>query len=327
MISIGLRSVPLNLFAAHCAPVLTYHACFRAVPPNVAAADNITPELLYAHLEVLKKRYRVLAIDELIESRSLRGVAAVTFDDGYKSVIEHALPVLESLGVPATIFVNIAPLERKIFWRHKVLYIQQHGLTAECEAALHKIRRVHGQDFYTYLKHPSNNSQTAEAELDAFLQAKNITPDQCGYLFDSPSYFARHPLIWYGNHTHNHYVMSSLSYAEQLEEISTVADYLKSQPGIQVSRIFSLPFGEAHHVNQATFLALKELGYKSLAMNRGLLNTGRVYECGIRVLERFSPAGQPLELQIKKRFGATLVARRGSSLRLPTVMSKSRNDN
>lgn len=31
--------------------------------------------------------------------------AAVTFDDGYASVIEHALPVLSELNVPATVFV------------------------------------------------------------------------------------------------------------------------------------------------------------------------------------------------------------------------------
>jgi peptidoglycan/xylan/chitin deacetylase (PgdA/CDA1 family) len=33
---------------------------------------------------------------------------AVTFDDGYRSVLEGALPVLQSLGVPATLFVPTA---------------------------------------------------------------------------------------------------------------------------------------------------------------------------------------------------------------------------
>lgn len=40
------------------------------------------------------------------QSRSLRGSCHVTFDDGDRTFLEHAVPVLEELGIPATLFVS-----------------------------------------------------------------------------------------------------------------------------------------------------------------------------------------------------------------------------
>ena len=43
---------------------------------------------------------------------------AITFDDGYRSVLELALPILEELGVPATLFVptDYIGSERPMSW-------------------------------------------------------------------------------------------------------------------------------------------------------------------------------------------------------------------
>ena len=307
VISAGAGSIPWQLVRSSCAPVLTYHACFRSLPPGVAPVDSITPEALYEQLSVLKKHFRIVTIDEFSQITAPRGIAAVTFDDGYKGVIEEALPVFVSLDVPVTIFVNTRSFEHKIFWRHKVVFIQQQGLVADCEAGFQAVRAVAGQDFYTYLKHPSNNSKRVEEELDTFLQMKALSPGDCNYVFDSPAYLIKHPLIWYGNHTHSHYVMSSLSFTEQLEEVRAAKAYLQEQQGIQVSGVFSLPFGGTHHINRVTFTVLRELEYKTLAMNRGRVNIRLSNNYGIRIIERFSPVPQTLQLQIKKRFGATVI--------------------
>ena len=43
---------------------------------------------------------------------------AITFDDGHGSVLEHALPVLEEHGIPATLFINTGywDQDRRICW-------------------------------------------------------------------------------------------------------------------------------------------------------------------------------------------------------------------
>src|SRR5207244_8407683 len=49
--------------------------------------------------------------------RSLRGLATLTFDDGYAGVFGYARPLLLELGIPATVFVVAgAPDACDAFW-------------------------------------------------------------------------------------------------------------------------------------------------------------------------------------------------------------------
>jgi peptidoglycan/xylan/chitin deacetylase (PgdA/CDA1 family) len=68
---------------------------------------------------LLQSGYRCLDFDELLravaDAAFLRHPAfGLTFDDGYRSVYEEAWPVLEELGVPATIFVTVNFLDGKV---------------------------------------------------------------------------------------------------------------------------------------------------------------------------------------------------------------------
>src|SRR3989442_9717494 len=57
----------------------------------------------------LAANYELVGLEQwvarLSQGASLRGVVAVTFDDGYKGVFDLAWPLLRDLGIPATVFV------------------------------------------------------------------------------------------------------------------------------------------------------------------------------------------------------------------------------
>jgi peptidoglycan/xylan/chitin deacetylase (PgdA/CDA1 family) len=79
--------------------VLCYHGVSARWP------GGVPPERLRAQLQLLLARgYRGVGFGEAMRARTRR-VLAVTFDDAYRSVLERGLPVLEALGVPATVFV------------------------------------------------------------------------------------------------------------------------------------------------------------------------------------------------------------------------------
>lgn len=83
--------------------VLCYHAISREWPSELA----VTPQRLAAQLRLLESRgYRGVRFSDAVlgSSRSGRRVA-VTFDDGYSSVLALAKPILDEFGWPATLFV------------------------------------------------------------------------------------------------------------------------------------------------------------------------------------------------------------------------------
>ena len=68
----------------------------------------VAPARFRAHMEALAAAgLRSVAVEELprLISAGDDGVVGLCFDDGYRDVAEHALPVLERLGFRATVFV------------------------------------------------------------------------------------------------------------------------------------------------------------------------------------------------------------------------------
>jgi len=101
--------------------VLAYH---NVVPDGVAAGEralHVPLTQFRAQLERVMRVFQVVPLAELLDrhrsGRSLEGLAAVTFDDGYRGVLRHALPILTALGCPATVFVVSKALGRdRPFW-------------------------------------------------------------------------------------------------------------------------------------------------------------------------------------------------------------------
>ena len=78
--------------------VLCYHRVSTAEPHRLAVSSHA----IESHLRLLLRRYEPGTAADVVEGRAR--VVHVTFDDAYRS-IEAALPTLERLRVPATVFV------------------------------------------------------------------------------------------------------------------------------------------------------------------------------------------------------------------------------
>jgi len=88
-------------------PVLTYHDIGPQTKGRlVLAAKAFTEQMRY----LKANRYRVITLAEFHEFLQLkrqlpRRAVVLTFDDGYRSFLTHAYPVLKELGFTATLFV------------------------------------------------------------------------------------------------------------------------------------------------------------------------------------------------------------------------------
>lgn len=91
-------------------PVLMYHRVGQA-HNDWEARYAISAANFAAHMRALaRKGYHAIGIDAFLDWLEggpplPEGAMLVTFDDGFRGVREHALPVLESLGWPFTVFL------------------------------------------------------------------------------------------------------------------------------------------------------------------------------------------------------------------------------
>lgn len=88
---------------------------------NIAEPDTnllcVSPIRFRQQMLYLKRHYQIVRFEDDWKALEGDGVC-ITFDDGYRDNLEYALPVLEELEVPATIFVSTGTLEQsgELWW-------------------------------------------------------------------------------------------------------------------------------------------------------------------------------------------------------------------
>ena len=97
--------------------ILVYHRVAEAEPRSTPPTWNVSPDRLHRQLEgLLNAGYTALPLRRALSAHAAKEPLparsfAVTFDDGYANNLTRALPVLERLQVPATIFLATAFLD------------------------------------------------------------------------------------------------------------------------------------------------------------------------------------------------------------------------
>lgn len=100
-------------------PILCYHS----VSPDWKSPLSVPPAVFEQQCRWLSRRRTVVdlevAVDQMTSRGSLPGLAAVTFDDGFVDLYEHALPILLRHKIPCTIFLVAETLLRsnpRVHW-------------------------------------------------------------------------------------------------------------------------------------------------------------------------------------------------------------------
>jgi peptidoglycan/xylan/chitin deacetylase (PgdA/CDA1 family) len=179
---------------------------------------------------------RILAGDMAAPPRAVH----VTFDDGYRSIVTRALPLLERHDVPASVFVCTRPIARReLLWYDAVA--RERG-----EAEVERLRRGPGRDWPKVLE--GLNRPAAEGD-----ELAPMTPDDVAAL-------AAHPLIEIGGHSSSHPRLAALDPESQLAEIrgclDTIAEWTGRPP---VS--FAYPTGRrGQDYDETTVAAVQSAG-------------------------------------------------------------------
>jgi len=228
--SLGMYRSVLRLHPFAGVAVLVYHG----VRADDWPAGTMRHEMLHVRAQRLDEHCR--ALRDLCTPISLsdwRAVAAgetpvpdrpalVTFDDGYRTVLRHALPVLERHRIPAVAFVCTNPIERQErFW-------------------FDAVADVCGEEAVEDAKRLEYGAWRAVADQAAMAAA--IDDPHAPLTIAELQSLASHPLIAIGAHTASHPILARAPLDIQRDEIATSRTTLETWLGRPVNA-FAYPNG------------------------------------------------------------------------------------
>lgn len=105
------------------ATVLAYHGVAVAPPGEDRHGLFVSPTRFAEQLAFLASRRRVVPLSDIVDTAAGRDPRAValTFDDGYRHLLDTALPLLERYGFPATLFVPTGHIGERNRWDEESL--------------------------------------------------------------------------------------------------------------------------------------------------------------------------------------------------------------
>ncbi|WP_417688212.1 polysaccharide deacetylase family protein [Roseibium sp.] len=198
-----------------------------------------------------------------------RPFVVLTFDDGYRSNLELALPVMERYDAPAIIFVPTEMMTRTInaWWlglrdlveSNDSIDMDPMGVRFHCPDLEGKIATLRRLTAWVW-----DDFQRAGLLQDVFHAHSVSMPDLVDQLAMTETDMVesdRHPLIEIGAHTTTHRALTILSEAEVEEDISANKHYLQDKLQREVPH-FAYPYGPPSISGYREADIVRKLGFK-----------------------------------------------------------------
>lgn len=103
--------------------VVNYHRVLAAKDPLVGGEPDLTT--FRWQMELLARCFNVLPLNEALNAwdagRLPPRAVCITFDDGYRSLHDLALPVLRAYHLPATVFVTSGHIDEGNMWNDRII--------------------------------------------------------------------------------------------------------------------------------------------------------------------------------------------------------------
>jgi peptidoglycan/xylan/chitin deacetylase (PgdA/CDA1 family) len=241
----------LNTRGKQCLSILIYHRVLES--PDFMQPSEPDVKAFSWQMQLVAEHFNVLGLQEAVERMRCgtlpERALCITFDDGYADNATLAQPILESLGLPATVFVATQFLNGGRMWNDTVIETVRSLAQAELDLS--------GFGLQTYsLRTNDLKRQSARAILGGI---KHLTPQKRQLITDHiASLVTDLPTdlmltntqiqglhasgVEIGGHTHSHPILAALSIDDAKREISLGKTTLESIIGAPI-KTFAYPNG------------------------------------------------------------------------------------
>ena len=273
--------------------VLTYHGIYDGPRrPDLLPETFVHVDDMAKQLKMIKKRYSFITPNELqasLDGKSFLPVHSVliTFDDGYESFFRLAIPVLDSLGIRAIVFIPTRYLEQhEPFWSDLVwLFIKQsppYKLAWLMDALELKYNNINIFVNPTFFIEKMKIMFTEHRDKIVSQITNIMSTDSTNYAPINDIYY---PMTdeqvkklsilgtTFGGHTHTHTILTAMPDSSAETEIKKNKNKLEALTG-KACNFFTYPNGRERDFDKIHKELLKQAGYKaafSLTQRRSLV--------------------------------------------------------
>jgi peptidoglycan/xylan/chitin deacetylase (PgdA/CDA1 family) len=261
--------------------VLCYH---RVLPEEEFEANKnpnsnlIMPTSKFAEqMSYLAENYEVVFMDDLVghlKGDSKEFVVVVTFDDGYKDNLTHALPILEQYNIPATIYITTRFPEGDtwMWWNEIWDYLENNdtlGVNDVPEGLTISTLRQKIKCFNKLFDWILNLSYEKQKKYVETL-TKSVARKQYSNLclnWEEIKILDQHPLVTIGAHTNSHPNLKKLTEQEAFAEMSHSKNLLEEKLKHSIEH-FAYPFGTHNEADVREFELASRCGFRTAVTTR-----------------------------------------------------------
>jgi peptidoglycan/xylan/chitin deacetylase (PgdA/CDA1 family) len=270
------------------AKILLYHSISTTESSFIKGTNCwIPPERFNAHLNYLKKFYRVISLQELVEHLE-KGVipsrsVVVTFDDGFADNFLWAYPYLKRHQITATIFLTTDAIDNhKPIWIQELCYLVNtvgvERIVDHLNASADKLNTAPlvvktGSDMslteqlekhLVYRLHKSDRENIiCELYSHFHLQKKKIFSNNNYFL----NWYQIHQMhadkLCFGNHGASHSSFGAMSLTEQKNDIINSKRIIEQNIG-KGFLPFAYPFGQSNDYTYETAKIIRQTGHNCI---------------------------------------------------------------
>lgn len=211
--------------------ILAYHGIMPdCVSPAGERTLFISERDFAMQLDTLVELVDVAPLDQIDEEGDGRPRVAITIDDAYCGAVSVGLKELEKRGLPATIFVSPARLNRHVFWWDALADSQGSLNDVIRSCALNEFR---GSDERVRQWAAAAALPTSDS-LPRYAQAATDVELRAGLALDG---------MTVGSHTWSHANLATLSPREVSTELERSRDWLRTEFGKKSVDWLAYPYG------------------------------------------------------------------------------------
>lgn len=300
---LGLLWMLRRLLMRRRAIVLTYHRVLTPEERGRAASHPamvVDRDVFAMQMAFLKRRFRVLSLQEFVACVASGlpfpdSSCLITFDDGWKDTFENALPILQTLNLPAVVFLPVGYVGgHRVFWQEALTRLLRIAAnTAHTDTAVHaRLRRTLAQFGIDHLlecerdaiedgiarvvaARKDADAATTESLVDALARELDTNVEAFstadGFVTWRQVRLMSGSGIAFGGHGVQHRLLTRVAEAESRAEIEGARDMLRDALGRPVEA-FCYPNG---YCTETVVEQVRRAGYTlAFTTRRGFFKTG-----------------------------------------------------